>query len=262
MTAVLDISDLSVSYRTGPTGRKEALTVLDGLTLTVRQGETLCVVGESGSGKSTLANAIVGLAKPASGSIKYRGTELIGLRGSDRRRIRRRIKGEIQMVFQNPLLSLSPRRPISFQLDEPLRVHSNLGRSQRQAKVIAMLDKLGLSEAVATRFPHELSGGQAQRVALARALVVEPSLMLFDEPTSALDVSVQAGVLNLLQELKDELELTYVFITHDLGVARHLADRVAVMQSGELVEVRAASELFTDPRHDYTKGLLDSSLAF
>ncbi len=256
MSDALTISDLVVSFDKGSMGRKQTLNVLDGLSLTVHQGETLCVVGESGSGKSTLANAIVGLVKPVSGSITFQGAELVGLRGAERRRL----KSEIQMVFQNPLLSLSPRRVVGDQLDEPLRVHTELRRPERTAKIAAMLNQLGLAETISVRYPHELSGGQAQRVALARALLVEPSLMLFDEPTSALDVSVQAGVLNLLRELKDELDLTYVFITHDLGVARHLADRVAVMSSGELVEVRPTSELFADPRHPYTKNLLDSSL--
>lgn len=257
MTPLLEVKDLIVDYRTRLTGRKKFSRVLDQLNLEVHSGEVFGVVGESGSGKSTLASAIVGLLDPVAGSITYEGTELVGLSRSDRRPIQRKI----QMVFQNPLLSLSPRRPIGWQLDEPLRVHTDLDRTNRQARIDELLDQLELSSAIKQRFPHELSGGQAQRVVLARALTVGPSLIIFDEPTSALDASVQAGVLNLLEQLKAERELTYIFITHDLGVVRHLADRIAVMQSGEIVELRPTEELFSHPAHPYTQSLLASSLS-
>lgn len=184
------------------------------------------------------------------------GFYLIDLRGRARRDVRRRIR----MVAQNPLLSLSPRRRIAAQIAEPLLVHTRLDRTQRSARVDEIIAALDLSPAVRDRFPHEFSGGQAQRVVLARALVTEPSLILFDEPTSALDVSVQAGVLNLLLRLKAERCLTYLFITHDLGVARHLADRIAVMHDGELVEQQPTEDLFATPRHLYTRALLASSL--
>ena len=256
MTAVIEIEGLTVDYRIRQGGRKQSIRVLDGLDLVIEQGETLAIVGESGSGKSTLANAIVGLVTPSSGSIRFEGAELVGLKGKQRRPFQRRL----QMVFQNPLLSLSPRRTIGFQLHEPLRVHTDLDDNARSERIAQWIDALELSEGITARYPHELSGGQAQRVVLARAMLLEPSVIVFDEPTSALDVSVQAGVLNLLRSLKGTTSLTYVFITHDLAVARHLADRIAVMKSGEIVELRSASALFEDPQHPYTQALLASSL--
>lgn len=164
------------------------------------------------------------------------------------------------MVAQNPLLALNPRRPIGNQVEEPLLVHTRLKRAQRRLRADEMMAALDLSPAMRDRLPHELSGGQAQRVVLARALVLEPSMMIFDEPTSSLDVSVQAGVLNLLQQLKADRSLTYLFITHDLGVARHLADRIAVMRFGEIVEEQTTRALFEAPQHSYTCTLLGSSL--
>ena len=164
------------------------------------------------------------------------------------------------MVAQNPLLALNPRQRVGSQVEEPLRVHTSLDRSQRRQRANEMIAALDLSPAMRDRLPHELSGGQAQRVVLARALILEPSMIIFDEPTSSLDVSVQAGVLNLLQQLKADHGLTYLFITHDLGVARHLADRIAVMRSGQIVEQQTASALFDHPQHAYTRTLLASAL--
>ncbi len=256
MNPVIDIRGLQVEYRSRHRGRKLAVRVIDGLDLQVAAGETLGIVGESGSGKSTLAHTIVGLVKPTAGSIRFEGTELIGLRRAARKPTQRRM----QMVFQNPLLSLSPRLSIGAQLHEPLQVHTDLDAAARQDRIAEWLDALELSEAITGRYPHELSGGQAQRVVLARAMTLEPSVIVFDEPTSALDVSVQAGVLNLLRRLKAESDLTYVFITHDLGVARHLSDRIAVMRLGEIVELRKTAELFEQPEHSYTQSLLASSL--
>lgn len=256
MTPLLSVQGLRVEFPGRGAGRRHPTRAIDDLHLEVHTGETLAVVGESGAGKSTLAEAIVGLVRPVAGSIRFGGAELVGLRGRDRRDVRRRI----QMVAQNPLLSLSPRRRVGDQIKEPLRVHTNLTRTQRRNRTDEMIAALGLSQAVRDRFPHELSGGQAQRVVLARALVLEPSMILFDEPTSALDVSVQAGVLNLLRKLKADHELTYLFITHDLGVARHLADRIAVMQGGVVVEEQPTRALFSQPQHSYTRTLLASSL--
>ncbi len=256
MTPLLSVQGLRVEFRGRGSARRQPTRAINDLHLEVYTGETLAVVGESGAGKSTLAEAIVGLVSPAAGSIRFDGAELVGLRGRDRREVRRRI----QMVAQNPLLSLSPRRRVADQIEEPLRVHTDLNRVQRRNRTDETIAALGLSQAVRHRYPHELSGGQAQRVVLARALVLEPSMILFDEPTSALDVSVQAGVLNLLRRLKVDHELTYLFITHDLGVARHLADRIAVMRAGEVVEEQPTHDLFTRPRHSYTRTLLASSL--
>ena len=256
MTPLLSVQGLRVEFPGRRSGRRQPTRAINDLHLEVYTGETLAVVGESGAGKSTLAEAIVGLVSPVAGSIRFDGAEVVGLRGRDRREVRRRI----QMVAQNPLLSLSPRRRVADQIEEPLRVHTDLNRRQRRNRIDEMIAALGLSQAVRHRYPHELSGGQAQRVVLARALVLEPSLILFDEPTSALDVSVQAGVLNLLRRLKVDHELTYLFITHDLGVARHLADRIAVMQAGKVVEEQPTNDLFSRPRHPYTRTLLASSL--
>ena len=257
VTPLLSISGLRVEYQSRQVGARRSTTAISNLDLEVSAGETLAVVGESGSGKTTLADAVVGLVRPTAGSILLEGAELVGL--SSRRR--RRVQSRIQMVAQNPLLSLSPRMLVATQIAEPLKAHTNLSRSERRDRVGKMVDALGLSQAMLGRYPHELSGGQAQRAVLARALVLEPSMIIFDEPTSALDVSVQAGVLNLLQDIKERLGLTYLFITHDLGVARHLADRIAVMRAGEIVEQQPASSLFDNPENPYTRTLVASSFS-
>lgn len=256
MTALLSIRGLRVAYPARGAGRRRSVTAIEDLDLDIAAGETLAVVGESGAGKSTLAEAVAGLVRPSRGSITYDGAELVGLRG----RAGRRARVPIQMVAQNPLLALSPRRSVGAQIEEPLRVHTSLARAQCRRRADETIATLDLSPAIRDRLPHELSGGQAQRAVLARALVLEPSLVIFDEPTSALDVSVQAGVLNLLQQLKADHGLTYLFITHDLGVARHLADRIAVMRAGKIVEQQPAQALFASPEHPYTRNLLASSL--
>ncbi len=253
---LIDIDGLGVEYRSRENGRRSTVRVIDDLRLSVGRGEVLGVVGESGSGKSTLAHALVGLVEPVEGSIRFDGIELVGLTGRARRPMQKRM----QMVFQNPQLSLNPRRTVGDQLSEPLRIHTDLDAGQRDERVRSWLESLELTPDIASRHPHELSGGQAQRVVLARAMTLEPEVMIFDEPTSALDVSVQAGVLNLLRELRDANGLTYIFITHDLAVARYLSDRIAVMRSGEIVELRPTTELFSEPEHEYTKALLASSL--
>ena len=256
MTALLSVRSLRVEFPARGGSRRRSVAALRDVDLDAVRGETLAVVGESGAGKSTLADAIVGLVRPTGGSITYDGTELVGLRG----RARRQVRLQIQMVAQNPLLALSPRRPVGAQIEEPLRVHTSLSRAQCRQRADEMIATLDLSPAMRERLPHELSGGQAQRAVLARALVLEPSIVIFDEPTSALDVSVQAGVLNLLRQLKADHGLTYLFITHDLVVARHLADRIAVMHTGEIVEQQPTEALFASPEHPYTRSLLASSL--
>lgn len=256
MTPLLSIKGLCVGYPSRASRRTRSDLVIDDLDLDVIEGETLAVVGESGAGKSTLAESVIGLIRPAGGSIRFDGTELVGME----RRRRRRIRSRMQMVAQNPLLALNPRRPVGIQVEEPLLVHTRLKRAQRRLRADETMAALDLSPAMRDRLPHELSGGQAQRAVLARALVLEPSMIIFDEPTSSLDVSVQAGVLNLLQQLKSDHSLTYLFITHDLGVARHLADRIAVMRFGEIVEKQPTRALFEAPQHSYTRTLLGSSL--
>ena len=252
-TPLLQIADLGVQYRSRAK-RGEKVQVIDGLNLTVDRGETVALVGESGSGKSTLAHAVVGLAA-STGSIRYDGTELVGLSGRSRRPMQR----AIQIVFQNPLLSFNPRQRVSSQLEEPMRVHLPLSGVERRERIHANVVDLELDPELLNRFPHELSGGQAQRLVLARALMLEPELIVFDEPTSALDVSVQAVVLDLLARLKVERNLTYLFITHDLAVARKISDRVVVMRQGEIVERAATAELFANPQHEYTKALLSAA---
>lgn len=256
MTALLSIRSLRVEFAARGSGRRQPVTAIGDLDLDVAAGETLAVVGESGAGKTTLAEAIVGLVHPSGGSIAFDGTEFARLRG----RARRSLLVQMQMVAQNPLLALSPRLTVGAQIEEPLRVHTSLSRARCRERADEMIATLDLSPAVRRRLPHELSGGQAQRAVLARALVLEPSMVIFDEPTSALDVSVQAGVLNLLHRLKADHGLTYLFITHDLAVARHLADRIAVMRAGEIVEQQSTEALLTSPQHPYTRTLLASCL--
>lgn len=253
MTNLVTVQDLTVEYHAS--GRT-AFKAVDQASFEIAEGATLGIVGESGSGKSTLARTMVGLIKPTTGSLRFDDQELVGLRRRQWRSVRR----QVQVVFQNPLLSLSPRIAIGRQFEEPLQVHTELTRAQRTERIDETLDSLDLSPTVKTRFPHEMSGGQAQRVVLARALLLRPRLIIFDEPTSALDVSVQASVLNLLGDLKQEYGLTYMFITHDLAVARHIADRIVVMKSGQIVESQPTPDLFARPQHDYTVELLASSI--
>ncbi len=252
---LLEIDNLTVEYRNRDRRAGRKVRVIEGLGLTVAKGETVALVGESGSGKSTLANAVVGLVPHVEGSIRFDGQDLATMTRAEKKAFR----SKVQVVFQNPLLSLSPRRTIAWQLHEPLRLYTDHTKAERDERIAELMGRLDLDTELLDRRPHELSGGQAQRVVLARALAVDPTLIVFDEPTSALDVSVQVEVLELLNELKVERELTYLFITHDLAVARHLADRIAVMQHGKIVELRETQDLFDDPQHPYTRTLLASS---
>jgi peptide/nickel transport system ATP-binding protein len=242
------VKELRLHYPS-PAGPVRAV---DGVSLELHSGETLALVGESGCGKSTLARAIVGLEAPSSGSVHFRGTLLEPLPKASRRALSRKI----QMVFQDPDASLSPRRTIRDTVGEPFDLHERLDRAEREQRVQKLLGDVGLDGALAARYPHELSGGQKQRVCIARALAMGPELLVCDEAVSSLDVSIQAQILNLLLELKSKAALSYLFITHDLRVVRHVADRVAVMYLGEIVEVGPARELFEAPRHPYTRALL------
>ncbi|MBI2755566.1 MAG: dipeptide ABC transporter ATP-binding protein [Chloroflexi bacterium] len=227
---------------------------VDDISFTVKKGETLGLVGESGCGKSTTGRAILQLYKPSGGSVNFMGKELTKLGGGDLRRMRR----EMQMIFQDPYASLNPRMTVGSIIGEPLEIH-NLARGKaKQERVQELLRVVGLNPYFANRYPHEFSGGQRQRIGIARALAVEPAFIVCDEPISALDVSIQAQVINLLEDLQAQFNLTYLFIAHDLSVVRHISDRVAVMYVGKIVEVADQAVLYERPLHPYTKALLSA----
>ncbi len=227
---------------------------VDNISFFIRRGETLGLVGESGCGKSTTGRAILQLYRPTSGSVKLGGKELTLTKGEELRRMRRRM----QMIFQDPYASLNPRMTVGDIIGEPLDIH-NLARGKaRQERVQELLRLVGLNPYFANRYPHEFSGGQRQRIGVARALAVEPEFIVCDEPVSALDVSIQAQIINLLEELQEEFGLTYLFIAHDLSVVRHISDRVAVMYVGKLVELADRNALYERPLHPYAKALLSA----
>jgi oligopeptide/dipeptide ABC transporter ATP-binding protein len=227
---------------------------VDGVSLTIGRGETLGLVGESGSGKTTFGRAIVRIVEPREGSIRLDGVDLLALSGSELRRQRRRF----QMVFQDPYSSLDPRQTVGDILAEPLRTHDLAQGPARAPRVDDLLHLVGLDPSFVNRYPHEFSGGQRQRIGIARALAVEPDLIVCDEPISALDVSIQAQVINLLEHLQREFGITYLFIAHDLAVVRHIADRVAVMYLGKIVEVGSSDALYARPLHPYSVALLSA----
>jgi peptide/nickel transport system ATP-binding protein len=255
MTALIEMDDLrrTFSVRRGLFAPAATLHAVAGVSLTVRKGEVLGIVGESGCGKSTLARMILGLLPPSAGSVRLGGLDV---RSIPRREIARRM----QPVFQDPYSSLNPRRRVADIVQLPLDVQGGVRLAERRRRAIAALDKVGLPARFAGNYPSQLSGGQRQRVAIARALVTEPEIVVCDEPTSALDVSVQSQILNLLMDLRRDLGLTYIFISHNLAVVEHLATRVAVMYLGRVVELAPTEEVFSEPRHPYTQALLASVL--
>jgi oligopeptide/dipeptide ABC transporter ATP-binding protein len=255
LAPILDIRQLSVTFKGDHRflfARGTPVTVLSDLNLSVGEGETVGVVGESGSGKTTLLLSLLRLIPAAGGEVLFRGEDVLQASGNRLRQLRR----EIQVVFQNPFSSLDPRMNALELVGEPLRVHLRQTSTERRARIEELLDAVGIPNRLLGAYPHELSGGQAQRVAMARALALSPRMLLFDEPTSSLDVSVQAQVLNLLMDLRERFRLTYLFVSHDLGVVRHLSDRIVVMYLGEIIEDGPAARLFERPDHPYTQALL------
>ncbi len=228
---------------------------VDGVDLSIRQGETLGLVGESGCGKSTLGRSILRLVEPTAGEVLFKGDDLLRLSGPQMRRRRR----DTAMIFQDPFASLDPRQTVGEIVGEPLDIHGLApDKRLRQERIDELLRVVGLNPNFRNRYPHEFSGGQRQRIGIARALAVDPSFIVCDEPISALDVSIQAQIINLLERLQDQFNLTYLFIAHDLSVVKHISDRIAVMYLGKVVEVAAARELYRRPQHPYTGSLLSA----
>ncbi|MFH0886926.1 MAG: ATP-binding cassette domain-containing protein [bacterium] len=247
LRSMIEIKNLSVNF-----GKVKAI---DNVSLDIADGEVLGLVGESGSGKTTLGRAILGLIRPGSGQVKFRGADVHQLRGDELKKMR----SLAQIVFQNPYSSLNPKMKISTMIEEPLVIHQKWDKNKRIGRVNELLNLVGLSADFMNRFPHELSGGERQKVGIARALAVNPKFIVCDEPVSSLDVSVQAQILNLLKDLKKKLKLTYLFITHELAVVSYMADRVAVMQKGRIVEIGDKKKIFRNPTNEYTIKLIDST---
>ena len=258
MTApLLEVEGIAKHYpiRAGLLSRASgAVRAVDGVGFQLHRGETLALVGESGCGKSTTARLVLRLIDPTAGTVWFEGTDITTMSGAPLRALRRRM----QIVFQDPFASLNPRMTVSDILEEPLIVHAIGDGAARRARVEQLLSLVGLAPYHASRYPHEFSGGQRQRIGIARALAVEPALVVLDEPVSALDVSIQAQVVNLLGDLQARLGLSYLFIAHDLAVVKHVADRVAVMYLGRIVETGPKDQVFADPRHPYTRLLLSA----
>ncbi len=231
-----------------------AVHAVDGISFNIYNGETLGLVGESGCGKSTTGRTILQLYRPTSGSVVFEGDDLTKLKGENLRRKRR----DLQMIFQDPYASLNPRMTVGQIIGEPMEIHGTYKGAAQTKRVQDLLQLVGLNGAFANRYPHEFSGGQRQRIGVARALALEPKLIVCDEPISALDVSIQAQVVNLLEDLQSTLGLTYLFIAHDLSMVRHISDRIAVMYLGIIVELADRNELYANPRHPYTQALLSA----
>ncbi|KQB97722.1 hypothetical protein AL073_01945 [Loktanella sp. 1ANDIMAR09] len=251
---ILETNGLKRQFETAKPlfGKGKVVRAVDGVDLKIKRGETFAIVGESGCGKSTLARLLVRLITPSEGSVKYEGRNIADISEHEMRGLRR----DLQFIFQDPFSSLNPRMSVGALIEEPLKVHGIGTAKERSAKVAWLLSRVGLSPQIADRYIHEFSGGQRQRIGIARALASGPKVLIGDEPVSALDVSIQAQVVNILEDLKQEFGLTLVVIAHDLAVVRHMSDRVAVMYLGEIVELAPVDALFTKPQHPYTAALI------
>jgi oligopeptide transport system ATP-binding protein len=251
-TPLLEVNDLRKFFNLG---KGNILKAVNEISFSIGRGETVGVVGESGCGKSTAGRTILRLYEPTSGGVTFEGKDIYKLRGTELKALRR----NMQMIFQDPYASLNPRMTVTDIIGEALDIHKLAGsKAERKRKVEGLLDLVNLNPEHATRYPHEFSGGQRQRIGIARALAVDPKFIIADEPISALDVSIQAQVVNLMQELQRKMGLTYLFIAHDLSMVKHISDRVAVMYLGKIVELAESGELYDDPRHPYTRALLSA----
>jgi oligopeptide transport system ATP-binding protein len=255
---LLEVSDLVKHFpiKSGILIDREVgrVRAVDGVSFSIAPGETLGLVGESGCGKSTLCRALLQLIEPTSGSVRFEGQEIAGISKRGMRPLRR----DMQMIFQDPYASLNPRKRVGQIVSDPIQLHGLASGSELRHRAQELLERVGLSAEHYNRFPYEFSGGQRQRIGIARALALNPKLIVADEPVSALDVSIQAQIINLLEDLQEEFQLTYLFVAHDLGVVRHVSDRIAVMYLGKIVEIGPADEVYTDPIHPYTLSLLSA----
>ncbi|GLQ54684.1 ABC transporter ATP-binding protein [Devosia nitrariae] len=249
--SLLELRHLSKTY---PGANGAVVQAVSDVSLTIAPGEVLGVVGESGCGKSTLGRSLLRLIEPTAGEVLFEGRDLVGLGKRDMKSVRR----DLQIIFQDPFGSLNPRHTVGGIIGEPLEVHRVGTRAERRARVTELLKLVGLPEDAANRYPHEFSGGQRQRIAIARALALEPKLLVADEAVSALDVSIQSQIINLIADLQKRLNLSIMFISHDLSVIRHVSDRIAVMYLGRIVEIGPAEEIMTAPKHPYTQALLSA----
>ncbi len=251
---VADLAKKFVAKRSVFGAPSAFVTAVDGVTMTIAAGQTLALVGESGCGKSTVGRLVLGLIEPSAGRVECDGQDVTKLSAAELKAFR----AKAQLIFQDPYASLNPRMTIGATLDEPLMLHTRLSKAARRTRVAELLDLVGLKADQARRYPHEFSGGQRQRIAIARALAASPKLIVCDEPVSALDVSIRAQILNLLRDLQQRFGLALLFISHDLSVVKHIADRTAVMYLGRIVESAATADLFKQPRHPYTQALLSA----
>ncbi len=254
---LLEVTNLRTHFvvgKTWPFGKTTRVKAVDDVSFHIRAGEVVGLVGESGSGKTTVGRSILRLVEPTSGSIRFDGAEVTRLSTREMRTLRK----DMQIIFQDPFASLNPRKTVAQIIDRALDVHQLATGKSRQARIVELLERVGLSAAQMNRYPHEFSGGQRQRIGIARALAVNPRFIIADEPVSALDVSIQAQVINLLQDLRRELGLALLFIAHDLSVVEYISDRVIVMYLGRIMEIAPSRELYTNPRHPYTEALLSA----